>query len=689
MGTLRARALSALVVFLSLSVLGMSGLAAAPAGADPVGELTFQSCVGPAAGCVGIPSSSLSGANSVIASSTGSVYVAGSEAVTHFFAGTGLSYDGCVSSDGSSGKCADTPGAATLTNEIFQGTLAVTPSGRSVYSGDQPGGLASPYGFVSHYDALAEGQLVWSECASSDGAGGCQTLSGETEGPLKFPTGLAMSPDGHSLYVSTLNGSLLHFIADPTSGNLSYEGCVAKEGNAGKCASIPGEPLERIIALAISPISQVYTLSEAAAISHFRTSPGGALTYDGCIGDTTLGGACARDTEAQNPLFSAFAIAISPGGGIYTVSDDGLLAHFPTDSEGRIFYQGCVSDNGSAGTCGDIPGSGSPLQHARAVAASPDGKSLYVATRTSLLTFELAPEGQITFKHCFSNHSIPECAPLPGVEIEDGTGVAVSPDGSSVYLVGSNPAYVAHFSRAQATTIPPPTCQAFAATTPFGQATALQLQCTDVLGAPLTAYALVASPAHGTAALNTGTGAVTYTPAPGYSGLDTFTFDATSSHGTSAAATATITIGAPPGGGGVQPPAITAASLANKRFRVGKQATAISAKKTPLGTTFRFTLSAVAKLQITITHTAAGLRSGHSCLAPSARLKRAHAKRCTRTLTVGTLTRASEPQGADSIAFSGRIGHRALSPQPYQAVLSASNTGGRSKPVTLSFAIVH
>lgn len=135
-------------------------------------------------------------------------------------------------------------------------------------------------------------------------------------------------------------------------------------------------------------------------------------------------------------------------------------------------------------------------------------------------------------------------------------------------------------------------------------------------------------------------------------------------------------------------PMITAARLTNKRFRVAKQATAISARKVPVGTSIHFTLSAAAKLQITITRSAAGLRHGTSCLAPSAKLKRMHAKHCTRTLTVGTLTRSSEPGGADTVPFSGRIGHRALSVGAYNAVLLASDAGGRSKPVTLSFAIL-
>jgi alpha-tubulin suppressor-like RCC1 family protein len=135
-------------------------------------------------------------------------------------------------------------------------------------------------------------------------------------------------------------------------------------------------------------------------------------------------------------------------------------------------------------------------------------------------------------------------------------------------------------------------------------------------------------------------------------------------------------------------PTITAASLANKRLRVGRQPTAISARRAPLGTSLRFTLAAPARLQITIMITELGRRHGHSCVAPTARLKRAHAKRCTRISTVGALTRAREPEGIDSVPFSGRIGDRALAPGDYLAVLSAENNAGRSNTVALSFAIV-
>jgi hypothetical protein len=144
----------------------------------------------------------------------------------------------------------------------------------------------------------------------------------------------------------------------------------------------------------------------------------------------------------------------------------------------------------------------------------------------------------------------------------------------------------------------------------------------------------------------------------------------------------------------VRPPAlhapkITGARLSVSRFRVSKQSTAISAKvKVPQGTSFQFTLSQAAKLKIEFKHAARGLRSGKRCVAPSAKLRDHHAKHCTRTLSVGTLARANEPPGADKVAFSGRIGSKALPPGAYTAVLSATTGALRSTPVTLALTIV-
>ncbi len=135
-------------------------------------------------------------------------------------------------------------------------------------------------------------------------------------------------------------------------------------------------------------------------------------------------------------------------------------------------------------------------------------------------------------------------------------------------------------------------------------------------------------------------------------------------------------------------PTLLAAKLTNTRFRVGAGSTAIVARRAPVGTAFKFKLTAAASLRIAITRSLAGLRRGRGCVAPTHKLRHAHAKRCTRTLTIGVLTRANLSAGAHTIAFSGRIGRRALSPRTYQASLSASNAGGRSSPVLLRFLVV-
>jgi hypothetical protein len=174
-------------------------------------------------------------------------------------------------------------------------------------------------------------------------------------------------------------------------------------------------------------------------------------------------------------------------------------------------------------------------------------------------------------------------------------------------------------------------------------------------------------------------------------GIYTVTLSSVDALGNAGSASATIAISAAhtTSATPTPAPALTGVSMTNRRFRVGKRATAIAARKAPLGTSFHFTLSANANLQITISRSTPGLGEGRACRAPSAKLERAHAKRCTRAIPVGTLTRASEAKGADDISFSGRIGRRALSPGDYMATVSATDAAGRSKPVTLSFTIAH
>ena len=105
-------------------------------------------------------------------------------------------------------------------------------------------------------------------------------------------------------------------------------------------------------------------------------------------------------------------------------------------------------------------------------------------------------------------------------------------------------------------TVPPPVASGSSVSTAEGQAVTGQLNASAPSGQTLT-YALVTGPVHGTVMLSASTGAFTYTPAAGFAGVDSFTFDATDSGGTSNTATEGIgvlaTPGVPPvasGGGG-------------------------------------------------------------------------------------------------------------------------------------------
>jgi trimeric autotransporter adhesin len=136
-----------------------------------------------------------------------------------------------------------------------------------------------------------------------------------------------------------------------------------------------------------------------------------------------------------------------------------------------------------------------------------------------------------------------------------------------------------------------------------------------------------------------------------------------------------------------QAPRISHASMSATRFRVAPAAASASAR-VPLGTTFRFTLSAAASMQIAITQSVTGVRVGHRCVAPTGHSSNTHASGCTRTVAVGALAPAPESRGVGRLRFTGRIGRRALGAGAYRAVLRARNAGGRSRPVTLGFSVV-
>ncbi|MDQ6751009.1 MAG: substrate-binding domain-containing protein [Actinomycetota bacterium] len=138
-------------------------------------------------------------------------------------------------------------------------------------------------------------------------------------------------------------------------------------------------------------------------------------------------------------------------------------------------------------------------------------------------------------------------------------------------------------------------------------------------------------------------------------------------------------------------PRVSGYRLTNNPFAVGGRtptfgSAAAKKRKYKKGTTFRYTLSEAGTVRIAVSQRLAGRRKGKRCVASTRKLRRA--KKCARSFGRGTLTRASH-QGANSVAFSGRVGSRALSPGSYQATLTASDPArNTSRPKTIFFSVV-
>jgi hypothetical protein len=87
----------------------------------------------------------------------------------------------------------------------------------------------------------------------------------------------------------------------------------------------------------------------------------------------------------------------------------------------------------------------------------------------------------------------------------------------------------------------PPTCPAQTFSVAHDTATAITLSCTDQDAGDTVSYAVHSTPAHGTISPYRGAN-LTYTPNPGYSGPDQFSFDATDNHGASTFAVVTLNV---------------------------------------------------------------------------------------------------------------------------------------------------
>jgi hypothetical protein len=147
-------------------------------------------------------------------------------------------------------------------------------------------------------------------------------------------------------------------------------------------------------------------------------------------------------------------------------------------------------------------------------------------------------------------------------------------------------------------------------------------------------------------------------------------------------------IAAPRGQQAAVPPAITRLAIRPSSFRAARKGASIAVAT---GARVTFALSRAAYLTLTVERALPGRRAGRSCVAPSARNRRAST--CTRHVSVkGSFRdplRGLAGTGGSASKFSGRLAGRQLAPGSYRLVAVAVGAdGARSSAARCTFRIL-
>ena len=133
--------------------------------------------------------------------------------------------------------------------------------------------------------------------------------------------------------------------------------------------------------------------------------------------------------------------------------------------------KGCIADVGDAAGCG---ATAQGLNDAAGVAVSPDGGSVYAvsASDDAIVRFDRAPGGALTPAGCIADTGDAAGCATTAQGLDGAFGVAVSPDGASVYAVSFLDDAIVRFAREV-----PPACHDAASTGAPGATQTLALDC--------------------------------------------------------------------------------------------------------------------------------------------------------------------------------------------------------------------
>jgi 6-phosphogluconolactonase (cycloisomerase 2 family) len=442
--------------FYIVAIAAAALLATATVAFAVVGSVTQTSCVansGGITGCAAPAHDSMTSARGVATSPDGQdVYVAsqGGDSLTHFqrAADGTLTQAECFADAGVNG-CTD-PANDSLDGARF---VTVSPDGTSVY-------VASMWASsVTHFTRATDGSLTESGCIANAGANGCTDPASDS---LSRTGGLVVSPDGTSLYVAgEIAKSVTHFTRAP-DGSLTEADCVANLG-AFSCTDPANDSLAGAFSVAISADgNSVYvasggggdTFTPAHSVTDFDRAADGTLTQAGCIANAGTNG-CTNPTN--DSLGIANFVAVSPDdASVYVTGGQGdSINVFNRAADGSLSEASCIANGGANGCTDPVNDS---IDFPRAVAVSPDGKSVYVASYNNgaLTSYVRNADGSLSENGCIDNTGLNGCTAGTFTSLAESFGVTVSPDGKSVYVASQNPGAINHFTREGAPAVVPP-----------------------------------------------------------------------------------------------------------------------------------------------------------------------------------------------------------------------------------------
>jgi DNA-binding beta-propeller fold protein YncE len=332
-----------------------------------------------------------------------------------------------------------------------QGPLVISPDGRSAYLVAR----SNPEAFSADALDVFDRDPTSGALTQKPGAAGCLAASGRDgcarDAVLFGAKEAIVSPDGRNVYVTTRAG-VAAFARDATTGALTPLGGSAACLGAPAVGTTPcqvGVGLERPDALATSPDGdEVYVTNDhrpTIAILH-RDPLTGKLSQPaggaGCVVADRRGGTC-RGLGRRGGAITAI-VATPDGGGVYViavaegVTSVGIFSRQANGSLRRIGGRtGCLHKTGPSGCR-----AGHGLRLIEGIALSPDGHSLYVTSTYSSYAGAISTFTRGAGAALSQAPGTAGCLSVNGGEcavdkaLADVEGVAVSPDGTGVYVAG-------------------------------------------------------------------------------------------------------------------------------------------------------------------------------------------------------------------------------------------------------------